>query len=880
MRSRSSSDSMSIVESESAGAGLQNKPEGIDNPAEEYPNPDVSASDAQGSENPPTTSSEPVSTPTSNKNMANGHTNSIEEANGPKQEEIETADTSVEPSEEGLAPSSTNSSGTSSDSEDEEVDDAVFDYKRLANVPPAFFDRDLVSTAYASGDLLVLATHSGAVHLQKKGKPLRTVRIHRASVLDIDSDGSYVATASIDGTVVIASVEDPRDIITASFRRPVYAVALHPEFLSNKSFITGGTAGQVLLSEPGWLRSRSDKVLAQGFGTVTSLAWRGNQLLWTNDDGISVYDLATSSVIQHVPRLPNSPPPDLYRPHIHWINRSMIAVGWGDSLWRIDLSEGSSTYVRPGGLIAGVSALHDDILVLIQEGSSNIILKLLDSEWEDELVFRGKSSLGVNDCHLTGAAPNFYVIAATDGVWARERGLQDHIYWLRAHSRPLEALEVAHNNGIEPGDLALEAAGDLLKMNAEHGAAEILAKYLSPSDVEAWHSWAEKFVGFKELGDSLPISDLAGLHGEALKWAAAHDTEKMESWLRLWPHDLYDPREVLPLAPPVQSLAEQVSEIWLELEEPLPAANALISVHSPRAPQIVAHYHLWNKVQLTEVLRCGGEASSMLVDARLEISPQTVVNSLKADSDRPLLFEYLEKLGGREFADLRVKLYSEFDHERLSQFLRRSEAYDIQLAIAECENRCYDSDLVYLLGRVGQTTRALTLILGGAGNAHDAVAFAEQYKEPDLWQLLLDAASSRPELVLELLGCVHVSPARVLAQVPSDMRIPGLRKALIHVFEEQEADLALGNGALAIVRAESRNSAEELHRLRHLGLKIDPDADEGIDWSCPQMFPGGKVESLEGSLPDPRDGGSWISYKIRHLGWLLKSSITHMGVEG
>lgn len=767
--------------------------------------------------------------------------------------------------------STVDSDDSSSDSGDDEVDDAVFDYTRLSKVPPAFFVRDLVSTAFALEGLLVLASHSGAVHLQKDGMPLRTVRNHRASILDIDCDGKYVATASIDGTVVIASIDDPRDVTTASFRRPVHAIALHPEFQTTKIFVTGGTAGQVVLSEPGWLRSRSEKVLAQGLGTITSLAWKANQLVWTNDDGISVYDIATGSIVQRIPRLPNSPPPDLYRPHTHWLTRRKIVVGWGDTLWTIDLSEGSSTYVCPGGLIAGVAALNDDILVLTQTATSSISLKLLESEWEDELELRGTTQLGVNDCHLTGGSPNFYVVAATDAVQARERGPEDHIEWLRLHSRPLEALEVALNYGIDPGEVALEAAGDLLKLNLSRRAAELLSEYLNPDDVQAWHAWAEKFPDFEEFGDFLPLSDLNGLHDDALKWAASHSVAKMQKWLTLWPTTLYNPRDILPLAPPVSGLSERVGDIWLELAEPLPAANALLSVQSERAPNIVAHYHLWDKVQISKVLQCGGDASSMLVDARLEISPQTVVSNLMADIDRPLLFDYLEKLGGREFADLRVKLYSEFDHERLSQFLRRSEVYDIQLAISECEKRGYDSDLVYLLGRVGQTTRALSLILGGAGSARDAVAFAENYKEPELWQQLLSAASGMPELVLELLGCVQVSPARVLAQVPSDMRIPGLRKALIRVFEEQETDLILGEGALAIVRTESKSSAQEIRRLRHLGIEIDPEACD-LDWSCPQKFPGGKVETLEGQLPDLRHGESWISYKVRHLGWLFRQA--------
>ena len=45
-------------------------------------------------------------------------------------------------------------------------------------------------------------------------------------MLSVFTDGTYFATASMDGTVVIGSILDEKDIVAYDFQRPVHAVIL------------------------------------------------------------------------------------------------------------------------------------------------------------------------------------------------------------------------------------------------------------------------------------------------------------------------------------------------------------------------------------------------------------------------------------------------------------------------------------------------------------------------------------------------------------------------------------------------------------------------------------------------------------------------------
>ena len=105
-------------------------------------------------------------------------------------------------------------------------------------------------------------THSGILHLTTCAfEPIKTIKCHRSSILCINTDGKYFATGSIDGTVIIGSMDDPQNITQYDFKRPINSVALHSNFQASRMFVSGGMAGDVVLSQRNWLGNRIDIVL-------------------------------------------------------------------------------------------------------------------------------------------------------------------------------------------------------------------------------------------------------------------------------------------------------------------------------------------------------------------------------------------------------------------------------------------------------------------------------------------------------------------------------------------------------------------------------------------------------------------------------------------
>ena len=127
---------------------------------------------------------------------------------------------------------------------------------------------------------------------------------------------TYIATASIDGHVCVSSLSDPKDVVLRNFARPVQAVALSPEYKNDRSYLSGGLAGQLILTvggRPGvstnanttspaaaasnWLSSvgltasnGKDSILHSGEGAISTIKWSlsGKYVVWVNEQGIKI----------------------------------------------------------------------------------------------------------------------------------------------------------------------------------------------------------------------------------------------------------------------------------------------------------------------------------------------------------------------------------------------------------------------------------------------------------------------------------------------------------------------------------------------------------------------------------------------------------------
>lgn len=161
----------------------------------------------------------------------------------------------------------------------------------------------------------------------------------------------------------MSSLVDSKDVTLRNYSRPVHAVALSPAFKTDRTYLSGGTAGNLICTiggkagvsseantnsaaaaASGWLgtiglgsNTGKDSVLHSGEGTVTSITWSttGKFVAWNNEYGtrimrshldVSDADLAWKR-IGHVPR-PNRKTWDdmagVWRARTQWIDHHCL----------------------------------------------------------------------------------------------------------------------------------------------------------------------------------------------------------------------------------------------------------------------------------------------------------------------------------------------------------------------------------------------------------------------------------------------------------------------------------------------------------------------------------------------------------------------------
>ncbi|KAK3299495.1 uncharacterized protein B0H64DRAFT_388649 [Chaetomium fimeti] len=258
------------------------------------------------------------------------------------------------------------------DEEDEEDDDEPkLKYARLTqHLGPVYRNGDATSAFLVAGDKMIVGTHNGNIHVVQlpafqslrvyhahsasvtsvsispfppplpsikiesalkpvPNSPLRPAtatteshaspaaaarRMKESPVLNTPSNSIYIATSSLDGNICVQSLVDPKDVQLRNFARPVQAVALSPEYKSDRTYLSGGLSGQLILTvgaptgrstsmtagataqAAGWLGgmvgagSGKDTVLHSGEGTISAIKWSlsGRYVVWLNEHGIKI----------------------------------------------------------------------------------------------------------------------------------------------------------------------------------------------------------------------------------------------------------------------------------------------------------------------------------------------------------------------------------------------------------------------------------------------------------------------------------------------------------------------------------------------------------------------------------------------------------------
>lgn len=183
------------------------------------------------------------------------------------------------------------------------------------------------------------------------------------------------------------------------------------------------------------------------------------------------------------------------------------------------------------------------------------------------------------------------------------------------------------------------------------------------------------------------------------------------------------------------------------------------------------------------------------------------------------------------FADMAVEVFANYDRPLLMEFLQTSISYTFETATSICEERHFTPELIFLLSKMGQTKRALNLILSDLKDVSQAISFAKSQDDPDLWEDLLDYSMDKPKFIHGLLveAGTSIDPIKLVRRIPSGLEIEGLRDGLTRLIREHDLQTSISIGAARVMQGEVALGMDTLRKGQRRGIKFNIAEDSAED---------------------------------------------------
>ncbi|XP_063306712.1 vacuolar protein sorting-associated protein 41 homolog [Pelobates fuscus] len=774
--------------------------------------------------------------------------------------------------------------------EDDSDEEPKLKYERLSNGVSDILQEDAASCMTVHEKFLALGTHNGKVYLldiqgnMTQKFDISSVKINQIS---LDDSGENVGICSEDGKVQVFGLYS-REGLHEIFDCPIKIVAVHPQFAKSncKQFVTGGN--KLLLYERTWLNRWKTTVLHEGEGNITNIKWRGNLIAWANNMGVKIYDIMTRQRITNVPRGDTSLRPDMYPCSLFWKDNLTLVVGWGKSVKVCSVKERHASEVRdlPSRyveivsqfdtefFISGIAPLCDQFVMLfyVKETSDqknkvfcarprfDIIQPHPDSYEEvssDAITVRGFQENECRDYRLEYAEGEslFYIISPRDVVLAKERDQDDHIDWLLGRKKYEEALmaaEISQKNikRHDIQDIGIAYIAHLLEKGAYDTAARKCQKILGKN----MKLWEEEVIRFKKIGQLkaisryIPRGDLRlkpVIYEMILDEFLKTDHESFATLIREWPGDLYNGKSIakalkgyLSRYPENRTLLEALAELYTYDQRYDQALEIYLTLRNKEAFELIHKHDLFSSIKDKIVLLMDFDkekAVDMLLDNEDKISIDKVVEEL---AHRPeLQHVFLHKLfkrdhhRGQKYHEKQIHLYAEYDRPNLLPFLRDSIHCPLEKALEICHQRNFVEETVFLLSRMGNSRKALQMIMEELHNVDKAIEFAKEQDDSELWEDLILYSIDKPKFINGLLNNIgtHVDPILLIHRIKEGMEIPNLRDSLVKILQDYNLQILLREGCKKILVSDSLSLLKKMHKTQSKAILVD---DEKICEAC------------------------------------------------
>lgn len=130
---------------------------------------------------------------------------------------------------------------------------------------------------------------------------------------------------------------------------------------------------------------------------------------------------------------------------------------------------------------------------------------------------------------------------------------------------------------------------------------------------------------------------------------------------------------------------------------------------------------------------------------------------------------------------------------------------------------------MYLYSKTGQTKRALYLIIDRLADVSQAISFAKEQDDVDLWEDLLNYSMDKPRFIRGLLEEVGtaIDPITLVRRIPEGLAIEGLRDGLSRMIKEYEIQHSISYGVAKVFRSEVALVQNTLRSGQRKGVKFE-----------------------------------------------------------
>ncbi|KAL3690864.1 hypothetical protein R1sor_004515 [Riccia sorocarpa] len=434
-----------------------------------------------------------------------------------------------------------------------------------------------------------------------------------------------------------------------------------------------------------------------------------------------------------------------------------------------------------------------------------------------------------------GDEPLYYVVSPKDVVIARPRDAEDHISWLLNHGKHEKALAAVEAGQARP-ELMEEVGSrylDHLLLERQYAQAASLCPKLLRGSAAAWERWVFHFAHLRQLpvlAPYIPTSDpqlrdtVYEVVLNALLTNYAYH-EQLLTTIRTWPSNLYSHSTII--------TAIQLQLGTSSKSDALKAALAELYRMDGDYSKALALYVELQRPDVFELI----EEHNLQADIHDKVTAACLSICVVREKDPN---------AGREFHDMQVELYADFEPRLLLPFLRSSQHLNLDKAYEICKKRGLTRERVFLLGRMGNTKEALSLIIHKLQDMEEAIKFIAAQHDEELWEELINQSLRHPEMVGALLEHTvgNIDPLLLLSKVPSGLPIPRLRDRLVKIITDYRTETSLRRGCNEILKADCvdllvRYYDEARHAIRvgggENGLKPQSDGQNGAISPAPVM---------------------------------------------